>query len=102
MIYSGISTLALANILAEIISDHPLLYGLYHVSTEPISKYELLNLVNEAFGTNVRIKPFEDFVLDRSLDSHKFWSSVNSKPPRWSEMVLKMANDSTQYDRWRE
>ena len=37
-IYSGFPTLILAEIIGDLIENHPHLQGLYHVSSEPISK----------------------------------------------------------------
>lgn len=101
-IYSGFTTIAFANILAKILSDQPQLTGLYQVSTQPISKFELLCLLNEAYGVNIRIEPYEDIVLDRSLDSERFWLKLESKPPSWPDMIQEMADDKTQYFAWRD
>ncbi|MCH7589563.1 SDR family oxidoreductase, partial [PVC group bacterium] len=67
-IFSGFPSLHLARILADIIADHPDLQGLYHVSSEPIDKYRLLVMINDALGLNVDIRQHADFHCDRSLD----------------------------------
>ena len=45
--------------------------GLKHIhSPEPVNKYELLNIVNDAYELNIDIKPVEaDEVIDRTLSS---------------------------------
>jgi dTDP-4-dehydrorhamnose reductase len=45
-IYSGFTTQALAAIIEDIMLRHPSIEGLYNVSSDPITKYELLKLLN--------------------------------------------------------
>ncbi len=45
-IYSGFPTVVFAGIIDNLIRDNPELSGLYHVSSDPINKYDLLNLIN--------------------------------------------------------
>jgi len=101
-IYSGFPTIVLADIIADLIENHPNLSGLYHVSAEPINKFELLELINEAYQADIEIEPFTDFKIDRSLDSTKFRKETGFNPPSWREMIQKMAEDPTPYDEWRK
>lgn len=97
-IYSGFTTNELASLIGDIIgSDHDL-RGLYHVSSDPISKFDLLNLLNDAYGAEIDITPSEEIVIDRSLDSSAFREITGYRPPTWSDMVAKMAADPTPYD----
>ena len=101
-VYSGFPTIVLAGIIADLIANHKDLSGLYHVSSEPINKYELLELINEAYQADVEIEPFEDFRIDRSLDSTKFREKTGFQPPTWRQMINLMADDRTPYDEWRK
>lgn len=101
-IYSGFPTLVLADIFADLIENQPDLNGLYHVSAEPINKFELLQLINEAYQADIEIEPFTDFLIDRSLDSTKFRKETAFNPPSWREMIKIMADDPTPYDEWRK
>jgi dTDP-4-dehydrorhamnose reductase len=101
-IYTGFPTIVLADIIADLIENHENLSGLYHVSAEPINKFELLKLINEAYGAEIEIEPFEDFEIDRSLDSAKFRLETGFYPPSWREMIKRMADDPTPYDEWRK
>lgn len=101
-IYSGFPTVVLAGIIADLIEKYKNLSGLYHVSSEPINKYELLKLINEAYRTKVEIEPFKDFRIDRSLDSTKFRQATGFQPLSWQEMIKIMADDATPYDIWRK
>ena len=101
-VYSGFPTIVLAGIIADLIENHKNLSGLYHVSAEPINKFELLTLINEAYNAAIEIEPFEDFRIDRSLDSAKFRNETGFKPASWREMIKLMADDETPYDEWRK
>ena len=100
-IFSGFPTVVLADIISNLIRNHPTLSGLYHVSSEPINKFDLLNLIKESYKIDLEIERFEEFRIDRSLDSTKFRNATGFKPAPWSEMVSTMANDETPYDSWR-
>jgi dTDP-4-dehydrorhamnose reductase len=101
-IYSGFPTIILADIISDLIFNFKDLNGLYHVSSEPINKFDLLNLINDAYKAEIEIKPFEDFHIDRSLDSSKFSHATGFKSRPWKEMIKIMADDSTLYELWRK
>ncbi len=90
-IYSGFPTVVLADILADIIVNRREMTGLYHLSSEPIDKFELLKLFREAYDIEVGIEPVEDFVIDRSLDSARFRAETGFVPEDWPSMVERMA-----------
>ena len=100
-IYTGFPTIVFAEIIAAVISDYPKLQGLYHISSDPINKYELLKLINEKFKSGIKIEPETEFVIDRSLNSSKFRSTTGYAPPDWEKMIEMMANDPTPYDDWK-
>lgn len=99
-IYTGFTTIELSKIIMNLIEHFPNLSGLYQVSSDPIDKYTLLNLVNQAFGLNIKIEPDEQFCIDRSLDGSRFRKTCNFTPPSWQSMISEMANDTTSYERW--
>lgn len=101
-IYSGFPTVVLADIIGDLIEKQNDLRGLYHVSSQPISKFELLCLIKKEFGLNVEIEPDTEFKIDRSLDSTKFREATGFIPVTWEEMVKRMANDPTSYNEWRK
>ena len=100
-IFSGLTTLELARTVANIIERQRDLAGLYHVSSAPISKYELLQRLNGAYNAGIRIEPSNTMTLDRSLDSSRFWQATGFEPPGWDRMVADAAADPTPYDQWR-
>jgi dTDP-4-dehydrorhamnose reductase len=98
-IYTGFPTTVFADILAELIEKHQNLNGLYHISSEPINKYNLLKLINAAYNARIEIEADEDFKIDRSLDSTKFRKATGFNPTSWQEMIELMANDNRLYER---
>jgi dTDP-4-dehydrorhamnose reductase len=60
------------------------------VSSDPISKYDLLNLVAKRYEKNVAIEPYDEFRCDRSLDSSRFRKITGYVSPSWPEMIDKM------------
>ncbi len=97
-IYSGFPTIILAEIISDIISKQADLHGVFHVSSDPINKFDLLGLLNKYYQANVVINPFEDFVLDRSLDSTAFRQATGFSPLGWEQMIEQMAADPTPYE----
>lgn len=98
-VYSGFPTVIMADILSDIITNHQELSGLYHISSDPINKFELLQLINEAYNSRTEIEMFEDFKIDRSLDSTKFRKTTGFSPSSWREMVEQMAQDNIIYEK---
>jgi dTDP-4-dehydrorhamnose reductase len=96
-IFSGLTTIALSEIIADIIINHPQLSGIRQVASEPISKYDLLNLVNKIYGLKIRIDPDETIINNRSLNPEKFKKETNIKIPSWEYMIEEMYRDPTPY-----
>jgi dTDP-4-dehydrorhamnose reductase len=92
-IYTGFPTIEFARIISDYVIPHPELHGLYQVSAAPISKYDLLKLVARRYNKEIDIEPYDDFRLDRSLDSTLFRSVTGYVPPSWEELVDNMYQD---------
>ena len=100
-IFSGLTTLELSRLIREIITRHQQLSGLYQVSVDPIRKFDLLALLNDAYRTQTEIRPDETVRIDRSLNSSRFRTATGYDPPKWDQLVSAMNADPTPYDRWR-
>ena len=98
-IYSGFPTVVFAAIIDNLIRNHPKLSGLYHVSSEPINKFDLLKMIDEEYAANIEIDRDEDFRIDRRLDSTRFRSETGFAPAPWSGMIKAMAEDAKIYKR---
>ena len=70
--------------------------GLFHLSADPISKYELLNIVNSRLGKKIKIKPTETPFINRSLNSNKLRAEFGWHPKNWNQLVDEMCE--LQYD----
>lgn len=97
-IYSGFTTDELSRIIMNNVIPNPELTGLYHVSSDPISKYDLLQMANQAFGRRINILPDVDFFMDRSLVSTRFRQATGYQPPSWTEMIRELAENSNFYN----
>jgi dTDP-4-dehydrorhamnose reductase len=100
-IFSGLTTPVLADVIANVITDHPALNGIWHVAGDPISKFDLLTIVQQTYGLAIEIQPDETFVCDRSLDGSRFREATGFQAPSWSEMIDSMRADATPYDQFR-
>ncbi len=100
-IYTGFPTIVVAEIILDLIENHKNLQGLYHVSSKPINKFNLLCLLKNFYKVPIEIRPFADFKIDRSLDSTKFRNETGFVPLDWEEMIEKMVRDPTPYNTFR-
>jgi len=89
-VFSGFPTVEMARIVAERVVPNEGLTGIYHVSSAPIAKYDLLRLVAEEYGVRIGIDREEEFACNRSLDSSRFRESTGYEPPSWPELVARM------------
>jgi dTDP-4-dehydrorhamnose reductase len=96
-IFSGLSTIEHAKILHVIISKFNNLSGVFHLAAEPISKYDLLNMVNNKFNLGIDIIPDDSVLCNRSLNNNKFYATTHIPVSSWDYMIEKMYQDSTQY-----
>jgi len=94
-IYSGLTATAFARMLASAVFPRSDLAGLYHVSSTPISKYELLCKIAAEYKWQGQIVPFDDFRCDRSLCSDAFFQATGYRPGTWDEMIAGMHQSVT-------
>lgn len=100
-IFSGFTTNILANIIDQIITKYRDMQGVWHVASEPISKFELLSLVKKVYGLKIKIDPDETVVCDRSLNAERFQRVTGFVPPPWPDMIMQMYRDATPYSEFR-
>ena len=89
-VFSGFSTLEMARIIESLLTKHSDASGLYHVSSDPITKYDLLVMIRDAFGIQTEIEPDETISCDRSLDSTRFRKEFGYAPPSWGSMIEEL------------
>ena len=89
-IFSGLPTVEIARIIRDHVIPHPELHGVYHVSAEPINKFDLLKLVAQTYSKTIDISSDDQLVIDRSLDSTKFRKATGFTPKSWPEQIRSM------------
>ena len=89
-IYTGFTTIEMSRIIEKMLLEYPSASGVYQVSSDPISKYELLLLVREKLRHDIEIIPDDFFCCDRSLDSSRFRAEFNYAPPTWPAMIEEL------------
>lgn len=94
-IFSGFTTNFIARILLEHVLANPKLAGVYHLSSDALSKYDLLNLVNKIYKRRTRIDPDDTVNCNRALDSTRFRMETGFHPPSWPEMIQDMYDQPT-------
>ncbi len=66
-IWSGLTTLELSKAILYCINAN--LSGLIHVPSEPISKYDLIDIINNEFNFNIDLKKVDGVISNKSLKS---------------------------------
>ena len=94
VIYSGVTTLWMSYAVNEIIKNFPDLYGLFNISSPPISKYDLITKINTYFKLQIEIERDSSNYSNKSLNSERFFSETNFKKPNWDEMLSDLYLDS--------
>lgn len=89
-VFSGLPTVEIARLIRDYVFPNRNLRGVYHVSADPIDKYELLNLVARVYGKIIDIEFDDSLVIDRSLDSSRFRTVTGFQPKPWPELVQSM------------
>ena len=96
-VFSGLPTVVLAQLVRDTVIPMPDLTGVYHVSAEPISKYNLLKAIATQYGKVIDIVPSDALVIDRSLNSERFSKQTGWVAPSWDLMIKEMHTDRAQY-----
>ena len=89
-IYTGLPTVELARVIRDVVIPRPNLRGLWHLSSDPISKYDLLHLVAKTYGKQIDILSDDSVHIDRSLDGSRFRDATGYVAAPWSDLVKQM------------
>jgi dTDP-4-dehydrorhamnose reductase len=89
-IFSGLTTYELSHIIRDYIIVNNDLCGLYHLAAEPISKHDLLHIVNREYGKALQIEPDETVRINRSLDASRFSKVTGYVAPTWPHLIAQM------------
>lgn len=89
-IFSGLPTNELAKIIQDCIIKWPKLHGLYHVSANPINKYDLLDLIAKIYQKDIHISKSETVQIDRSLNHTNFSKATGYQAQDWDALITSM------------
>jgi len=93
-VFSGLTTLAFAQVVDHIVSDPSGLHGLYHVASPPISKYALLCEIERRLALGITILRDGSVACDRSLDGTRFAADSGIAIPDWKTMLDALLGNS--------
>jgi dTDP-4-dehydrorhamnose reductase len=99
-LFSGVTTLKAAELITDVVLRHNELWGIRHLASEPISKYDLLTLVKRTFNLNIDINRNDSLHCDRTLNCRKFVNDTGYRIPSWTDMIEQMSLDTTIYPRY--
>ena len=90
VIFSGLTTLELSKVIRMNLFKKKIYNQILNVSSNPISKYELLKLIKKIFKKDIKIDRSIKIKLNRSLNSRKFKKITGYKCPSWKKMINEM------------
>ena len=93
VIYSGLPTTEISKIIHEKIIPNINLKGIINISSNPISKFELLMKIKKYYNKKVKINIDNSAISNRSLDSNLFSNKTGYLAPDWDVLVKEMFND---------
>ena len=96
-IYTGLPTIELANVIKKYVLPNNSTYGVYHISSDPISKFDLLNLIATKYQSQIKVEPNNSVIVDRSLNSDAFRTLTGYTPKTWPELINSMYMDYLNY-----
>jgi dTDP-4-dehydrorhamnose reductase len=92
-IFSGLTTLEFADFLNKYVLPDPGLQGLYHLSVDPISKCDLLDIIAKEYGKKVKVLPDDKLKINRALNSGKLRDATGYLSPSWEILIKQMHQD---------
>jgi len=90
-IWSGFTTADLARVIDTVSLRHAELDGIWHVSSAPISKLDLLAALGRQLGRRAPV-PDDSVVINRSLNSERFRRATGYEPPTYEMMLAELAS----------
>tara|TARA_B100001142_G_scaffold329840_1_gene394664 strand:- start:2748 stop:3632 length:885 start_codon:yes stop_codon:yes gene_type:complete len=91
-VFSGLPVNHISDVLNDFVLGKTELKGIYHLSADPINKYELLKKVALIYEKNIKINRNKDYIVDKSLDSSRFKKITGYSSPSWDKLITSMHN----------
>ena len=76
-----------------LIKNFPDLHGLYQVTGDIISKFDLLNIINNIFELGITVVPDASVKCDRSMIGAKFEEDTGIYSPDWISLIRELKID---------
>ena len=90
-IFSGLTVLELAKIIEIYVIPNKKLKGIFHVSGQAISKYDLLKIISYEYKKLIDIVPNHLVKIDRSLDGNLFNNLTGYQTKPWPLLIKAMS-----------
>ena len=88
--FSGLTTLELSKTIKKYIFRKGIYNNILNISSKPISKFELLNLINSIFKKKIIITKCTKIKLNRTLNSKKFSKITGYTCPSWKKLLKEI------------
>ena len=89
--FSGITSLEVCRIIYNyFIKKNILQNKIINIGSRRISKFTLLTKIRKIFKKDINIVRYQNFIIDRSLDSKKFRKLTSYKMVKWDKMLLEL------------
>lgn len=101
--WNGLTCLQLSKVVEEMIKENNFWIGIRHIFSRPVTKYELVSLINEIYNLNITIDKVEDVnTIDRTLST--VYHNLNFNIPSLYKQVeeTKAFHDSLKFDDLKE
>ena len=96
-IYSGLTTLELAKYLEHVLINYPSITGVFQMSADKITKFDLLNRLSSKLNrADINVLHNSSFVCDRSLDGSRLQMLTSYAVPKWDEMLDGLVHEVTE------
>jgi dTDP-4-dehydrorhamnose reductase len=93
VMYSGVTSVYMARLVADLIDNHKNLSGIYNIASKPISKFELLHLINDNFDLGLIINDNKTVISNKTLNASKIEKVIALQPPSWDELIIELKKD---------
>ena len=93
VIYSGLTTTEMSKIFHKYIIPNSNLYGVINISSNPISKFDILRIIKKYYKIKTEIIDDKSIVSNRSLNFSLFKQKTGYSPPSWDLMIKEMSDD---------
>ena len=101
-LWNGVTSIQLAKILIKIIEKDQIKNGVFHVHSNDVSKFELLNLMKATFNKKIEINPVEDTKdKDMRLRSLKPSTQLLKDIPPLCEQITELNRFADSQGKWK-